>query len=227
MIGIYKITSPTGRIYIGQSVDIESRFKSYYYLSCKTQRVLYNSLKKHGVENHLFEVIEECAICELNIKERYWQDYYSVLGNNGMNLKLTRTHDKSGRVSDETKSIISFKSKEWYSKNEHPLLGKKPKEETLRKQSEKRKGLLSGAKNPNFGKKGILNHNYGKKRCKNFIEKIKGGNNPMAKLVFNTQTGIFYETITLAAHSINWKRERLKNHINFRNGRNNTDFIYA
>lgn len=29
MIGIYKITSPSNRIYIGQSIDIEARWKSY------------------------------------------------------------------------------------------------------------------------------------------------------------------------------------------------------
>ena len=36
MIGIYKITSPTKRIYIGQSINIEKRFKSYEKLNCKS-----------------------------------------------------------------------------------------------------------------------------------------------------------------------------------------------
>lgn len=53
IIGIYKITSPTGKIYIGQSVNIEKRWNSYYKnLSCKEQRIIYNSLKKHGFENY-------------------------------------------------------------------------------------------------------------------------------------------------------------------------------
>lgn len=29
MIGIYKITSPSGKVYIGQSVNIKERFKSH------------------------------------------------------------------------------------------------------------------------------------------------------------------------------------------------------
>ena len=29
MIGIYKITSPSGKVYIGQSIDIERRWKKY------------------------------------------------------------------------------------------------------------------------------------------------------------------------------------------------------
>ncbi len=29
MIGIYKITNPEGKIYIGQSIDIDRRFKEY------------------------------------------------------------------------------------------------------------------------------------------------------------------------------------------------------
>jgi len=71
MIGIYKITSPSKKIYIGQSIDIEKRFKYYLNLNCKKQTKLYNSLKKYGYKKHFFEVIEICKITELNNKERY------------------------------------------------------------------------------------------------------------------------------------------------------------
>ena len=48
MIGIYKITSPTKKIYIGQSINIEYRIESYKKLiRCKKQIKLYNSLKKY------------------------------------------------------------------------------------------------------------------------------------------------------------------------------------
>jgi len=30
MVGIYKITNPNGKIYIGQSINIESRKRVYY-----------------------------------------------------------------------------------------------------------------------------------------------------------------------------------------------------
>ena len=54
MIGIYKITSPTNKIYIGQSIDIENRFTKYKSLDCKNQVRLYNSLKKYGFDKHKF-----------------------------------------------------------------------------------------------------------------------------------------------------------------------------
>ena len=48
-IGIYKIVSPSEKIYIGQSINIEKRWeKNYKTLKCKTQTKLYNSLKKYG-----------------------------------------------------------------------------------------------------------------------------------------------------------------------------------
>ena len=57
--GIYKITSPSGRIYIGESVDILTRWVSYRNLSCKGQPKLLGSLKKYSPENHIREVADE------------------------------------------------------------------------------------------------------------------------------------------------------------------------
>ena len=46
VVGIYKITSPSGKIYIGQSIDIQKRFKHYKQLhNCK------NPEKLPGLEN--------------------------------------------------------------------------------------------------------------------------------------------------------------------------------
>jgi hypothetical protein len=42
-IGIYKITSPSAKIYIGSSKNIYFRFLRYKALSNKTQTKLYNS----------------------------------------------------------------------------------------------------------------------------------------------------------------------------------------
>jgi len=102
MIGIYKITSPSKKIYIGQSVNIEKRFKQYKLGNCKRQKKLYNSFKKYGAENHVFTVIIECEIIELNDKERYYQDLYSVLEITGLNCLLTNASDRSGKLSKET-----------------------------------------------------------------------------------------------------------------------------
>lgn len=105
-IGIYKITSPSNKIYIGQTVNFYKRIDFYKNCRCKTQKKLYNSIKKYDWSNHKLELIEECSIELLNERERYWQDYYDVL-NTGLNCRLTQTTDKSGILSNETKEKIS------------------------------------------------------------------------------------------------------------------------
>ena len=100
--GIYKITSPSGRVYIGQSIDVYSRLKQYQIKDCKKQPKLFNSLVKYGYENHLVEVIEYCTVDFLNEKERFWQDFYNC-SKKGLNCRLTKTNDKSGTISEETK----------------------------------------------------------------------------------------------------------------------------
>ena len=101
MVGIYKITNPKGKIYIGQTVDTIRREDVYKRLNCKGQVKLYNSLLKYGFSEHIFEVIEECNVERLNERERYWQDFYNVL-EEGLNLKLTETSDRSGKMSKES-----------------------------------------------------------------------------------------------------------------------------
>jgi len=108
IIGIYKITNPKGRVYVGESRDIEARWKkAYYKYKCKGQPRLYNSFKKYGIANHQFEIIEECVESELKTKERYWQDFYDAIGTKGLNCKLTPTGEQKGSFSEETKQRIS------------------------------------------------------------------------------------------------------------------------
>jgi len=88
-IGIYKWTSPTGRIYVGQSKDLKSRYD--WYLSDAVYNAnmpkLKRSFKKYGVENHTFEIIEYCSVEQLNDREIYWGLYYNTL-EEGLNCKL-------------------------------------------------------------------------------------------------------------------------------------------
>lgn len=121
MIGIYKITNPKNKVYIGQSRNIEKRFKRYKYLTCTTkQKRLFNSFSKYGIDNHKFEIIEECLFEQLNIRERYYQDLYDIL-NKGLNLVLTET-DILPRV--YTKEALEHCRKINLGKN-NPMYGKK------------------------------------------------------------------------------------------------------
>ena len=127
MIGIYKITNPKGKIYIGQTIDIIRRFSEYNkMINCKTQPKLFNSLKKHKPENHIFEIIEECSLEQLNEREIYWGQYYNSL-NEGLNCKLG---DSKGLYSEETKQKIS-----------KALKGKSKPEGFGKNHSEKMKGI--------------------------------------------------------------------------------------
>ena len=129
--GIYKITSPSGKVYIGQSSDIKKRFYRYSVINnCDNQIRLKRSLLKYKPENHIFEIIEKCAIDCLNERERYWQEYYDVLGEKGLNCKLTNTNTKNALLSDATKTKISKSHK-----------GKIFSKETRKKMSLVRKGL--------------------------------------------------------------------------------------
>ncbi len=107
-IGIYSIESPNNRIYIGQSRDLSLRFKAYKRLNCNQQPKVFYSLKKYGIENHIFEVIEECKESELDNREEYWKKYYlSLVDNNLKKVLFCSTKDgKGGYRSEETKRKI-------------------------------------------------------------------------------------------------------------------------
>jgi group I intron endonuclease len=112
IIGIYKITSPSNRIYIGESLDVNKRLLHYSALkNCKSQTKLYRSFIKHGVKNHVFEIIEECEIENLYCRERYWQDHYDVL-NGGLNCRLSNCEDVKGVMSYETRQKLSNAQKQ-------------------------------------------------------------------------------------------------------------------
>jgi group I intron endonuclease len=100
-IGIYKITNPNNKIYIGQSTDVESRWANYKCVNCKQQPKLYNSLKKYGPNFHKFEIIEECRFEDLNIKEIFWGEKYNVLSNQNLNCRLGSS--RGAYDSEETK----------------------------------------------------------------------------------------------------------------------------
>lgn len=209
--GIYKIISPSNRVYIGQSVDVKSRWRTYLSLSTgnKGQILLYKSLTKYSPEKHTFEIIEECSVEDLNCRERYWQDFYDVL-NGGLNLVLQECGEQRrifSQESSERKSIASSGERNgMYGRcgELNPNWGKIVSEEIRKQQSERMKGKYTGTKNPFYGKEhtsetkellsenakkkvGVLNPFYGKSHTEDY--KIKSSkrtseffkNNPHAK----------------------------------------------
>lgn len=83
MIGIYKITKKeNGKSYIGQSNDIERRFKEHQY---KTDIPIELAIQKYGINAFTYEVIEECPLEQLDEKEKYWIAYYNTYKGFGYN----------------------------------------------------------------------------------------------------------------------------------------------
>jgi group I intron endonuclease len=121
--GIYKITNPENKIYIGKSLDIEYRFKQYKNLSCKEQPLILESLKKYGWFNHIFEIIEICDEKNINEKEKYWINYFNC-NDNGLNCFLNP--NTSWKYPEEAKKIKSKQMKTLWMEGKHSGRGKKP-----------------------------------------------------------------------------------------------------
>lgn len=94
MIGIYKITNRiNGKIYIGQSIDIQYRWKQHLKAlndNKYSHLKIYQAFKKYGIENFSFEIIEQCTENDLDEREKYWIKYYDSY-NSGYNMTIGGT----------------------------------------------------------------------------------------------------------------------------------------
>lgn len=223
-IGIYKITSPSDKIYIGQSVNIERRRHRYSQYKCKKQIKLYNSLKKYGWAKHTFEIIEECDISSLNKRERYWQEFYNCI-ESGLNCRFTKTTDKQGYMSKESKIKLSIAHTGKTFSEEHKLKISKSKKglKMSKKFKEMRREASLGNKNNFYNKK----HS---KKSRKLISKNRKGklmkeNNGRAVKLIDTATKEVYDCIKCAAEKLNIKTETLRSMLSG-NQKNKTNLIY-
>ncbi|MCF0124735.1 MAG: GIY-YIG nuclease family protein [Clostridia bacterium] len=83
--GIYKITNKiNNHSYIGLSVDIEKRITDHFTKAIHPQKqedidkVLYKAIRKHGVDNFNWEILELCKKEELKEKEIYYIEKYNT-----------------------------------------------------------------------------------------------------------------------------------------------------
>jgi group I intron endonuclease len=203
---IYKITSPTNRVYIGQSININSRMRKYKNLKCEKQFKIYNSLKKYGFENHSFDIIKKCDIKDLNENERYYQELYDCV-ENGLNCVYVETKVKKKIVSQETKNKQSIIKK-----------GKKISEET------KEKMRISHFKRDKTISKETREKliNSKKNISKKTREKLSILNR---KIVIDLNTGVFYDSCNEVSNLYKIKRTTLSAKLSGQN-KNNTQFKY-
>ncbi|HSE99892.1 MAG TPA: NUMOD3 domain-containing DNA-binding protein [Nitrososphaeraceae archaeon] len=190
--GIYKITSPSGKIYIGQGVNIKRRFNTYKKLHCKNQPVLHRSFLKYGVENHQFDIIEYCTEDELNCSERFWQDEFDVIGKNGLNGTLQDCGEKLRVISEETLQKMSDSQKG----DKNHFYGKTHSEET--------KELIRKARE-NFIYTDELRHKIS--------QNTTMGKNPNAKKVVDIKTGQEYSCVKEACKAIGIGKKLLSEYL--------------
>ena len=81
--GIYKVTNiKTNEIYIGRSVKIADRFqnhvKSAFGLEGVAESQFQRALRKYGVDNFIWELLEECSKENLNEREKYYIIFYGT-----------------------------------------------------------------------------------------------------------------------------------------------------
>lgn len=101
MCGIYKIQNNiNGKIYIGKSINIKHRWSEHKRDSLVddekwennyrgVQTPIHKAIRKYGVENFTFEVVEICEKEQLNEREIYWIKQLNLTNKNiGYNVTL-------------------------------------------------------------------------------------------------------------------------------------------
>lgn len=128
--GVYKITNTTNnKSYIGQSVNIEKRW-SYYRHGSKDHTPILFAIRKYGLDNFTFEIIEECDREMLNEREIYWIKEANTISPKGYNLST------GGRKT----TWMYTPSRATLEKRSKALKGQKRTDETKRKMSIAQKG---------------------------------------------------------------------------------------
>lgn len=104
--GIYMIKSPTGSVYIGQSINIKRRFIKYKTGDCRYQTALFRSFSKHGIDSHMFSILKSVEENRFNTLTKLEQHYINLYRNRGFKMLNIKEAGSVGRLSDETKKKI-------------------------------------------------------------------------------------------------------------------------
>jgi group I intron endonuclease len=186
IICIYLIKSPSSRIYIGQTWNLNERYKSGVSPS---QRLLYRSYQKHGKENHTKQIIHQfignVTQQDLDYWERRYIDLYKASGFELLNIR--EGGGNRGALSQETKELLRQRKNEWIKLNPEKQktitaaacaanIGKKRSEETKKLQREAAKGRPKSEQhrlNASAAKKGKPSPHKGKHFSAEAVERIR------------------------------------------------------
>ncbi len=170
--GIYMWTSPSGKSYIGQTINLKRRYSNFlnFYNSYSGNKIDCARKKYNKPSNWKYEILEYCDIDELDMREQHYIELYNTM-DNGYNSNSGGNSNKN--ISNETKQKIS----ETHKGSGNPFYGKHHSFETKQKYSETRKGIGN-----NFYGKHHTEETKRKLRESN-IGKYDGEKNPNSKAV--------------------------------------------
>lgn len=143
---IYKLTSPSGKIYIGQTNDFNQRMYGHKKGSEKLNTKLYKSIRKYGWDNFSKEIIAETNTkTDANIIEESYIKKYKSNGKNGLNTLITAEGGDVWVGRYDTDEYIEFldKMKSLNIGKKNPMFGKSHSQSAKQKQKEKAKGRYS------------------------------------------------------------------------------------
>ena len=144
--------------YVGQTINPEDRFRSHIHhaINKKDNNKFHNALRKYGLENWVYCVLEENILTEnLKMKEQEWIEYYDSFY---CGYNLTTGGDTS-----------------------FIMVGNSPSEETRRKISASLKGKNKGKSPWNKGKHGVYTEECQKRRMESLNKKREEINEKISK----------------------------------------------
>lgn len=205
---IYKYTSPSGKVYIGQTLNEERRRNEFLDLSiCYAGKRIELARKKYKPENFKYEILEkkeydnlENALYDLNSMESYYIGKFDSY-NNGYNMTYGGEGVRGIVFDNDIKTKISNTLKEYYKTHVNPFYNKKHTDKTKKllsdiakkrgvsplkgkKLSEKHRKLISERNKLNIGEK---NPFYGKKHSEE-TKKIISDTNSIPVMQINPET---------------------------------------
>jgi group I intron endonuclease len=211
MVGIYKITSPTGKIYIGQSWDLKQRESYYRNMQSVRQPKLHASFLKHGWIRHLFEIVHILPIdvdqTIINQYEALYLQQYRNLGCSMLNIREAGSNGRPAKKSIEkglkTKAVNGSAKRSNITKQKISLAN-----------SGKRKPLRSEQHRLNLSKanKGKAGHKQSDVTKQKRLEtrKCRGSNQ---KQIIHLGSGATYTSRKEAAAAFGWTAENINHYI--------------
>jgi group I intron endonuclease len=214
---VYMIVSPSNKKYVGSTTrTFEKRWEDYKILNCKSQKRLYNSLIKYGVNNHKFYEVWTGDVQLMLKYEAIVGRLWNVLDRHcGLNSQLPKESDIYSCISKETRINMSISAKQKAPRTEETKLKiiesikksfTKERKENIRKRmkghitSEETRQKISNARK---GKK------LSKEQCENISKGKRGIASPNKGIKYSDETKLKMSLAKKGVKQSNSHRENL------------------